>query len=160
MRTLLTQTTADHTLRIPYEEVLLAGGSEASVKFSDEFGGGYMAYMELPHHMHCLYELWRHTYPTYSNSFALGLEVQNSSFRQHLDHCADMLRQVLLCNSDPGLISYNWVKHLSHPTPNFNTPHQCRNASALYEWMDEHKVEASLEGLKKPSDAIELETFP
>lgn len=34
--------------------MIRAGGTEASVRFDDKYGGGYMAYLEMPHQLHCL----------------------------------------------------------------------------------------------------------
>jgi hypothetical protein len=51
----------------------------------------------------------------------------------HLDHCADILRQKLMCDADATPITYNWIKNHYKPHPNFNVQHQCRNYSALLE---------------------------
>ncbi|GKZ63358.1 hypothetical protein AnigIFM49718_011431 [Aspergillus niger] len=45
----------------------------------------------------------------------------------HLDHCVDILRQTLMCHDDLSLVTYNWVKGLDVPYPNFNTYHTCKN---------------------------------
>lgn len=38
-----------------------------------------------------------------------------------VDHCVDMLRDVLMCNSDTGLITYHWIKGRLSPMPDFST---------------------------------------
>lgn len=58
----------------------------------------------------------------------------------HADHCADMLRQKLMCEADASLITYNWLKHHYYPHPNFNVEHQCRNYSRLVEVAETRKV--------------------
>jgi hypothetical protein len=45
-----------------------------------------------------------------------------------------MLRQNLMCNADTGVIGYRWVEGWSHPYPDFNTNHQCRNFESVIEW--------------------------
>lgn len=51
-----------------------------------------------------------------------------------LAHCIEMLRQVLTCNADVGVIPYAWVEGRDRPYPNFNTRHQCRNADSVVDW--------------------------
>jgi hypothetical protein len=51
-----------------------------------------------------------------------------------------MLREKLMCDSDVGLITYNWVEGRNHPHPNFNTLHKCRDFAAVQEWTKERQV--------------------
>ena len=41
--------------------------------------------------------------------------------RKPTDHCIDILRQVLMCNSDTGLVVFHWVQGIGAPTPDFST---------------------------------------
>ena len=58
-----------------------------------------------------------------------------------LDHCADLLRQNLMCNADVGLIPMYWVKRHDHPYPDLNTYHKCRNFKAISVWAEENQVD-------------------
>lgn len=84
--------------------------------------------------------------------------LTNSFF---IDHCADLLRQKLMCDADVGLIPMFWVKHHDHPWPDFSTTHKCRNFDATWQWVKSHGVQVP-EGyvLERPNDALELELPP
>ncbi len=77
---------------------------------------------------------------------------------EHLDHCADMLRQKLMCDADASLITYNWIQNHYSPHPNFNVQHQCRDYSRLLEVARQYRLEVGVvEGGKnghilRPSD--------
>ncbi|KAH6716956.1 hypothetical protein BKA61DRAFT_718630 [Leptodontidium sp. MPI-SDFR-AT-0119] len=58
---------------------------------------------------------------------------------QHADHCIDMLREVLMCQSDTGLITYHWVKNFSTPMPDFSTPHSCRDPEVVLRWTRDNE---------------------
>ncbi|KAE9367279.1 hypothetical protein N431DRAFT_320380, partial [Stipitochalara longipes BDJ] len=75
--------------------------------------GGYMATLEIFHQIHCLVS----AYP--------------DVMRNHLDHCIEIIRQVLMCNADLGLITFHWVKDNPTPYPDFNTWHTCRDPEAI-----------------------------
>jgi len=117
---------------------------EIVIKLPKDFGGGYMASVELPHQLHCLNLLRKYTYQDYYGSI-LGNELSDTSeiIRQHLDHCIEVLRQVLLCNADPGLITWNWVVGRKLPWPDFNTNHICRNGEALLEYQKTNQATRS-----------------
>ncbi len=55
-----------------------------------------------------------------------------------LDHCVDMLRDVLMCHSDTGLIVYHWIKGYVSPMPDFSTLVSSDHSSWVnisYEWF-------------------------
>lgn len=77
------------------------------------------------------------------------------------DHCADLLRQKLMCDADVGVLTYNWVKNHSGPYPNFNTLHKCRNFDNVLAWGRAHQAPRPRGGnVKKPADAVEMELPP
>ena len=59
---------------------------------------------------------------------------------QCADHCIEMLRQVLMCNADTGIITYEWVNGSKEPLPNFNTVHRCRNLDKVHSWNLAHSA--------------------
>lgn len=60
----------------------------------------------------------------------------------HVDRCIDLLRQVLLCYADTGLIFY--TDHGDdQPESRVSTVHMCRNFSRIVNWANEH--DSSLE---------------
>ena len=90
----------------------------------------------------------------------LPVAVTNS-IRAGTDHCADLLRQKLMCDADVGLIPMYWVKNHDHPWPDFSTTHRCRIFEDVRAWVDAHQVQVP-EGYKlmKAADTIELEVPP
>jgi len=77
------------------------------------------------------------------------------------DHCADTLREKLLCNADVGVITYNWVKHHSQPVPNFNTNHKCRNFDAISAWQKKNQAPVPYKGkVTRTPDAVDLDEIP
>ncbi|CCM06778.1 uncharacterized protein FIBRA_09077 [Fibroporia radiculosa] len=65
-------------------------------------------------------------------------------FRDHLDHCLEMLRQNLMCHADIALITYDWVAGFPKPFPDFSTVHQCRDFGKIQQWERENRVRVSL----------------
>ena len=59
----------------------------------------------------------------------------------HPDHCADMLRQKLMCDADTSIVTYNWVKGHSRPHPNFNVQHQCRDSETVLKFARDHQID-------------------
>lgn len=72
----------------------------------------------------------------------------------HQDHCADMLRQKIMCDADVGIVTYDWHENENHPVANFNTPHKCRNFSQVLEWSYRHQAETPDGLVHKPEGAI------
>ncbi|CEJ86499.1 hypothetical protein VHEMI04123 [[Torrubiella] hemipterigena] len=66
--------------------------------------------------------------------------LRNATLATHLDHCVEILRQVLSCNGDAGLITYHWVKGNPTTYPDFNTWHQCRDAEAILAWSKQREA--------------------
>jgi len=58
-----------------------------------------------------------------------------------VDHCADMLRQKLMCDADPTVITYNWLKKHKSPHPNFNVQHKCRDWDLLVDTAEANRVD-------------------
>jgi hypothetical protein len=70
-----------------------------------------------------------------------------------VDHCADMLRQKLMCDADPTLITYNWLKRHRSPHPNFNVQHTCRNWNSLVDTAAANRLDSSM--IPKRADYLE-----
>ncbi|KAK0753503.1 hypothetical protein B0T18DRAFT_312488, partial [Schizothecium vesticola] len=63
--------------------------------------------------------------------------------RTHIDHCIEMLRQVLMCSSDLGIITYNFVSFRPEAWPDFNTVHQCRDVEKVVNWYHDRELYAT-----------------
>jgi hypothetical protein len=84
------------------------------------------------------------TYPDYYVDEYKFSHEEPEEWREHMDHCADMLRQKLMCDADATLLTYNWIKNHYGPHPNFNVEHKCRDYDRLLEEAARHRVDGSL----------------
>lgn len=99
--------------------------------------------MNAPPSQNCLFKpsqkaLWEATYPDYYLKNDEYYRDRIEEWREHVDHCADMLRQKLMCDADSTIVTYNWLKKHTAPHPNFNVQHKCGDYDAL-------KVQAQLD---------------
>ena len=62
-------------------------------------------------------------------------------WHDHLDHCADILRQMVMCDADVGMFGYNWIKGHFAPHANFNAQHQCRDYGAVLAFAEAHHAD-------------------
>ncbi|KAJ5798675.1 uncharacterized protein N7503_006180 [Penicillium pulvis] len=108
----------------------------------------YMATLEMFHHIHCLNMLRKASYPDYFGEDKMEAQMM----RGHLDHCAETLREVLMCNSGVGLIMFHWVEGLDEPYPDYNTFHQCRDYDAVLNWALDNSVPIEFPLTRKSED--------
>lgn len=72
------------------------------------------------------------------------------------DHCIEMLRQVLMCNADVGLITFDWVAGFDVPFPNFSTPHKCRDFEKVYQWYEENMVDLPMSRMVRVGNVVDM----
>lgn len=60
---------------------------------------------------------------------------------ERLDHCVEMLRQVIMCKADTSLMSFEWRPDTQMPFPSFQIEHECRNWDSLVEWSRERSLD-------------------
>ncbi|KAF1976826.1 hypothetical protein BU23DRAFT_551264 [Bimuria novae-zelandiae CBS 107.79] len=127
--------------------------SKHSVKAPSNLGPGRLAAFEGFHYIHCLHNLWKTHYPEYYTEEANFAKERPEEWLEHVDHCVDMLRQKLMCDADPGLITYSWLKNHHNPHPNFNVEHKCRSYDKLLEASARYGVDLGDlldEGIRRP----------
>jgi hypothetical protein len=90
-----------------------------------------------------LHNLWKTHYPEYYTEEARFAKENPEEWLEHVDHCVDMLRQKLMCDADPGLITYSWLKNHYNPHPNFNVEHKCRSFDRLLDASAKYGVHLS-----------------
>ncbi|KAI3319117.1 hypothetical protein HD806DRAFT_510042 [Xylariaceae sp. AK1471] len=56
----------------------------------------------------------------------------------HVDHCLEIIRQVLMCNADTGLITFHWIANNPVAYPDFNTWHSCRDPEEVLALAKHH----------------------
>ena len=59
----------------------------------------------------------------------------------HIDHCLDNLRQLIMCKADVSLQTYDWLDNTPRPFANFKIEHDCYNWNALNDWAKERSFD-------------------
>ncbi|XWX02328.1 hypothetical protein V2A60_010365 [Cordyceps javanica] len=126
-----------NNLRVSDEELRAANAS--SVPLSDG-GGGHLATLDVYHTLHCVNRARKALYPAHYPS-----PNRPELDRAHVEHCLDLLRQVLMCHGDVALHTYRWRGDVPVPWPAFRTTHQCRRWDRIVAWSRARSV-PSLEG--------------
>jgi hypothetical protein len=57
-------------------------------------------------------------------------------------------------------MTFNWVKGLQKPSPDFKTYHTCRNFEKVQQWAQGVDRRYRNSDFVKPVDAVEVETYP
>lgn len=94
-----TLTKADHNIRVPKSD--LDRINRTSILLEDE-EGGHLVTIEAIHHLHCLNQLRQQIYHEYY--YPDVSEWNSTKGFHHVDHCIDILRQVLMCQGDVSLL--------------------------------------------------------
>jgi len=129
----------------------------SSVQFPD---GGYLASIAAFHQVHCLNVLRKYSYLDYYVVTEPDF-FTSSTLRTHVDHCIEMLRQVLMCNADLHVIVYDWVAEVDYPWADFGTNYQCRDYQKVYDWGKENSVKTDAPGgLMQRPDGVALKPIP
>ena len=77
---------------------------------------------------------------------------------KYLDHCADLLRQNVLCQADVSVITFDLVKGHRWPQPNYGNPNKCRNYEDILVWAERNQAPVPPGNrLGKPDGAMERE---
>lgn len=117
---------------------------------------GYIAGVEVFHHLHCLnvlrQALWVADYPPH---LVPSLFRYNSPAvaRKHADHCISTLHQALTCNADltPYLLYDSTGKGAGVAREDFQATHKCKKFEPLVDWITENGVIISAESLRGKS---------
>jgi len=134
--------------------------SASSVKYSPEDGGGYMATTQVFHQLHCVKMLWKHTYIQYFPELMEAAKNKCDAYHAHLDHCADVLRQHIMCTGDTNVVTYNWVEGLNTPWPNFDVQRTCKKFGSIQQWARENEVTLKVGShVTKTADVVEEPTL-
>ena len=132
----------------------------SAVRLPDDRGGQKAGSLEVFHQLHCLNFLRQSTYIEHYKTRVVSFQDDSNVVRTHIDHCIEMLRQSIMCQSDLGVLTYNWVEVQDFPWPNFNTQHQCRDFEKVLKWGKEQEVMAFEEKMTKTQGVTVLPTPP
>ncbi|CAH0050947.1 unnamed protein product [Clonostachys solani] len=148
-------------ISVTAEDIQRIGHNTTAVQFPDEVGGGYLAVAMGTHHIHCLYFIWKDHHMDSFPQSKINKEEVPEMYERHYEHCVDYLRQAIMCNFDPGIIPYYWVRKHNQPTPDGNTFHKCVNWDHLQGWLKDRAVEIPDDfEWHQPPDAVPLPDNP
>ncbi|KAG4443326.1 hypothetical protein IFR05_001195 [Cadophora sp. M221] len=124
----------------------------------------YMSEIDVFHQLHCLDALRRTNVLNYDYYWGSIYNYEPPvMFESHVDHCIDILRQNIMCNSDLDMLTYNW-RHTQHnPFPDVGPKKFCRDFDALMRWQEEVELKdepAKWEKIVRPDDAVLLPMPP
>lgn len=124
------------------DELNRLGLDPASLKVVDPKTGneGYRAGIQVFHKLHCLNLLRQSTYSDYYSHTGGDIQVEHMDLRGHLDHCLEMLRIDLMCQSDIGVYTFKEYEGFDGHWPDFSTLHTCRNFDAIRDWAYDNAV--------------------
>ncbi|KAG1742587.1 hypothetical protein EDD22DRAFT_786600, partial [Suillus occidentalis] len=149
-------------VRMTLEQLLRTGEkpSPSMAKFPDEYGGGYMATVEVIHQLHCTDMLRKASWGIHDESSGHDSHEPSDFWRTHLDHCIEMLRQNIMCRGDVTMLTYDWVEGVKDPFPNFDIPHRCRNFEKILNWVDDHQAYMPKSKMFRVEGTVDLPSPP
>ncbi|CAD6585149.1 MAG: hypothetical protein ASARMPRED_002025 [Alectoria sarmentosa] len=145
---------------IPSRETLenIGADPDTSVELPAEYGGGYEGILGMTHQLHCIKNLWQYSYYDYFQTRNSLFADPPEAIHGHLDHCADLVRQNILCQADVSIITFDWVKGRKHPQPHYGNPKECRNYEDILAWAVENQAPVPPGNkIRKPDGAMERE---
>lgn len=95
---------------------------------------GYRAGVDVLHTLHCV-NLFRQVLD-HEHYFSATNPVPE---REHLDHCVDQIRQLLMCHADLTPIKVVYYPGYPREFVDSDQVHSCRDWKPIQKWMDERK---------------------
>jgi len=118
------------SISIPHSKIGLLNRSAAEEDFVEASApgqSGYIAGVEVFHHLHCLNYIRQYTWLDYYETVPVYLSHGPVLNRMHVDHCIKTIRLALMCNADltPYLIRSRPDK-LAGAESDFSAYHKCK----------------------------------
>ncbi|KAH9834222.1 uncharacterized protein C8Q71DRAFT_166840 [Rhodofomes roseus] len=154
----LNTSTFIHPIRIQESDLAKFGQTKrpSLAYYQEEDGGGIYASIEVGHQLHCLDMLRQNSYVDHYGSSDENYVKRPEFYRIHIDHCIEMIRQVLMCNSDVGLLTFDWVAGFDVPFPNFSTQHKCRDFERVYDWYERNMIDLPMERMVRVGGVVDM----
>ncbi|KAM0259138.1 hypothetical protein ACHAQJ_003509 [Trichoderma viride] len=132
--------------------VRVNGNPDTGLRLPGENSDKFIGTLQWAHQLHCLNIIRQSTW------FDIGHYRHMHHFRNktdeiiiaHTKHCLDRIRQVLQCNGDTSLLTYNWVRGYEMPKVAPMTLQSCQNLDRLREWQDMNDISHLMTHLERP----------
>jgi len=143
------------SLRATDEELAMNHNHHSSVPLLD--GGGQLVWLEASHHLHCVKMLRQWVYRDVYFAGVSGMPLLK--MERHIDHCLEMLRQVVMCRPDTSLTTFLWVASQDKPILNIDPlEHDCVDWDLMVESLSDRVV--SLEEINALKNPLRLKEEP
>ncbi|KAK0121763.1 hypothetical protein ONS95_010049 [Cadophora gregata] len=98
--------------------------------------GDYFGTLDVYHQLHCLKYIRQYVHQDYYT-----VRDTNVPVKDHVNHCIEMLRQVIMCKADTALMTYEWLPDFPGPWPNFGIQHECVNWETIDNWSKQRAID-------------------
>ncbi|KAH7348464.1 hypothetical protein BKA65DRAFT_476878 [Rhexocercosporidium sp. MPI-PUGE-AT-0058] len=120
-------------IRVTKDEIERTG--RPSVELNDGSGDSFGT-LDVYHQLHCLKYIRQYVHQDYYK-----VRDTNVPVKEHVNHCIEMLRQVVMCKADTALMTYEWLSDFPGPWPNFGIQHECVNWEKIDNWSKERSID-------------------
>ncbi|KAL2876557.1 hypothetical protein SGCOL_008133, partial [Colletotrichum sp. CLE4] len=104
---------------------------------------GTLAVFEYVHALHCVHLMWKQTYPDYYKEDHMKMEKNPNWQHAHINHCADFLKQYILCNANFASNTYSFTETRGGADVDIVSSHTCINLDAADDYANQHYVNRS-----------------
>ncbi|TKX19198.1 hypothetical protein C1H76_8652 [Elsinoe australis] len=133
--------------------------TKGAVKWPNNPERPYVVRMDIFHLLHCVNELRKAVwFDHYQRN-----ETLNPVYWDHKKHCADIIREEIMCTGSMNLYRMIWIDRQHKPWPEFTVNRQCRRWDDIQDWYEKHKLSdedyKTLSQMVRPEDEYEY-TMP
>ncbi|UQC90261.1 uncharacterized protein CLUP02_15791 [Colletotrichum lupini] len=104
---------------------------------------GTLAVFEYVHALHCVHLMWKQTYPEYYKEDHMKMKNDPKWQHAHINHCADFLKQYILCNANLAFNTYSFNETRGGADVDIVSSHTCINLDAADDYANRHYVKRS-----------------
>ncbi|KAI3540125.1 hypothetical protein CABS01_14185 [Colletotrichum abscissum] len=104
---------------------------------------GTLAVFEYVHALHCVHLMWKQTYPEYYKEDHMKMKNDPKWQHAHINHCADFLKQYILCNANLAFNTYSFNETRGGADVDIVSSHTCINLDAADDYANRHYVNRS-----------------
>lgn len=97
--------------------------------------GSFFAVTHVRHSLHCINYLRKVVYDKWYPTIRHENRPNVPTFWQHADHCIEILRQTIQCQSDLTPVPHVWSEGKQMYLADTSLEHTCRDNEALIEWQ-------------------------
>lgn len=79
--------------------------------------------------------------------YLISLSIASKADVRKLEHCLHMLKEAVMCQGDPTIITMKWASNSTRPIGNLTSPHECVNWDSLMEWVKPNSIDVFENGV-------------